>query len=31
MPEQDWRQRLNIGITGAPGAIYGGRLLQVCP
>jgi 4-hydroxy-3-polyprenylbenzoate decarboxylase len=27
---QDWRRRLIIGMTGASGAIYGVRLLQVC-
>ena len=30
MGEQDWRKRLIIGMTGASGAIYGVRLLQVC-
>ena len=30
MGSQDWRRRLIIGITGASGAIYGVRLLQVC-
>ena len=30
MGGQDWRKRLIIGMTGASGAIYGVRLLQVC-
>jgi flavin prenyltransferase len=30
MGERDWRRRLIIGVTGASGAIYGVRLLQVC-
>jgi 4-hydroxy-3-polyprenylbenzoate decarboxylase len=30
MAERDWRRRLIIGMTGASGAIYGVRLLQVC-
>ena len=30
MGEQDWRRRLIVGMTGASGAIYGVRLLQVC-
>jgi 4-hydroxy-3-polyprenylbenzoate decarboxylase len=30
MSERDWRRRLIIGMTGASGAIYGVRLLQVC-
>jgi flavin prenyltransferase len=28
--ERDWQRRLIIGMTGASGAIYGVRLLQVC-
>jgi flavin prenyltransferase len=30
MSERDWQRRLIIGMTGASGAIYGVRLLQVC-
>jgi 4-hydroxy-3-polyprenylbenzoate decarboxylase len=30
MAERDWKKRLIIGMTGASGAIYGVRLLQVC-
>ena len=30
MAERDWQRRLIVGMTGASGAIYGVRLLQVC-
>jgi 4-hydroxy-3-polyprenylbenzoate decarboxylase len=30
MAERDWQKRLIVGMTGASGAIYGVRLLQVC-